>query len=377
MNERTTTRVRDAEGQLSQRTDAYLRDEYALSGVSVYVQLLIGTALYLFGRVSTPGYMSVLLSGAAVILIWAVSRLLQRNASAEKGVLREYLGSLGEKAASLLLALCFLVDSQLALFALCAVMGEVLPDVNTFWAALFAALMTALSLRGAPYALPRLSRILRWVLLLFMAWPMLTALPQGSIGHLCPALGMGPGSVLSGALRMGGCAAGACCPWLLPQSPGTFAAMREKKPRGLGSLLGGVLFAALFALEAAYLLPFYALARPETAGWRLLIFSTLSPSLIGWSLMLWAMLFFLLLALSAGTSRAAALLARAAGKGTPTPFLPAVLLLLQVPLAALNTDISEGLLLRLAPFRGLAVLLVLSALLARLGIRKVKGGKRP
>ena len=364
MNKRTTTFVRDEESQLAQRTDAYLRDEYALAGVSVYVQWLIGIALYLFSRVSTPGYMSVLLSGAAMTGIWALSRFLQRNADPEKGVLRACLGRYGEKTASAALALCFFADSQLAFFTLCAVMSEVLPDVNTLWAALATALLTAFALKGDPFALPRLSRVLRWVLLLFMAWPVIAALPQGNIGHLFPALGMGAGNILSGGLWLCGCAAGACCPWLLPQSADTGKAMQSGKRKGLGSLLGGLFFSALFALLAAYLLPFYALARPETAGWRLLIFSTLSPSLIGWSLMLWAVLFFLLLALSAGTSRAALLIARAAGREKPSFLLTAVLLFMQVPLSALNTDKGEEILLNTAPYRAVIVIAVLAALLA-------------
>lgn len=370
MNERTATDVRDEESQLAQRTDAYLRDEFALSGVSVYVQLLIGIGLYLFGHVSTPGYQCVLLSGGALASIWALSRFLQRKAPPEMGPLRAFLGPVGEKAADALLALCFLLDAQLAFFTLCAVMSEVLPDVNTLWTALAAALLTACALNGDSYALPRLSRIMRWVLLLFMAWPMIAALPQGSIGHLCPVLGIGTERIFSGSLWLCGCAAGACCPWLLPNSADTARAMQAGKPRGFGSLLGGLIFSALFALTAAYLLPFYALARPETLGWRMLIFSTLSPSLIGWSLMLWAILFFLLLGLSAGTSRAAVWIARAAGKERPSRLLTAVLLLLQVPLAALNTDRGEGLLLRLAPFRGIAVAAVLGALLTGRSRRK-------
>ena len=374
MNERTTTFVRDEESQLAQRTDAYLRDEYALAGVSVYAQWLIGIALYLFSRVSTPGYMSVLLSGAAMTGIWALSRFLQRNADPEKGVLRAYLGRFGEKAAAAALAMCFLTDAQLAFFTLCAVMSEVLPDVNTLWAALATALLTAFALKGEPFALPRLSRVLRWVLLLFMAWPVIAALPQGNIGHLSPVLGMGAGNILSGGLWLCGCAAGACCPWLLPQSADTGKAMQSGKRKGLGSLLGGLFFSALFALLAAYLLPFYALARPETAGWRLLIFSTLSPSLIGWSLMLWAVLFFLLLALSAGTSRAALLITSAAGREKPSSLLTAVLLLMQVPLSALNTDQSEDILLRLAPFRAVIVAAVLIALLAGYCIKTRRKG---
>lgn len=374
MNSRTVTSVHSGESMLRQRMDAFLRDQYALSGVSVFVQTVIGCCLYLFDRVSTPGYLCVLLSMGSAGAFYAAASFLQRRADPEKGVLKTYLGAAGEKAAAVLLAVCLLMDAQLASFSLCAVMSEVLPDVSTLLVALAVFLLTAFAIGGRDqYALPRLSRILRWVLILFLLWPLFRALPQGNRGHLFPLLGQGAGSIFSGALWMTGCAAGAVYPWLLPKGAPEEKMMREGKKKGIGSLLGGGLFGCVFALAAAFLLPFYALARPETLGWRLMIFGTLSPSLIGWSLNVWAILFFLLLGMSAGVTRAASLLSAAAEKSASSPFLLTFLLFLQLPLAALHTDDAALVLVMLSPLRGTVTAGLLGLMLLCSALKKTMG----
>ena len=128
---------------------------------------------------------------------------------------------------------------------------------------------------------------------------------------------------------------------------------------------------------AAYLLPFYALARPEALGWRALLYAEISSSLTGWSLLLCAQMFLMLFSLAAGVTRAAALLSRAAGKKKSPPWLLAALLLLLMGAAGLNPPGFSALLLAALPWRAVLALLALAAMVIGSLLRGKPGKEQP
>ena len=348
----TETNVTGRQSLLQERRRVYALEQYALSGLQLYVQMAIGLALYLYQHVSTPGYLSLalLLPFAAGLMGGAL--WLCRRRQAGETPLESAVGRRLARVLAVALALCALMDAQLAAYSLCAVLSETLPSVSSLWAALAAAVVTALAIGGGDeYALPRLARLLRWLLGLMVGFCAATALPHGSPGHLAPWLGRGTGSVLQGALWMSGGVASCCLPLLTPQRETNLQGLYDGGKRGLRTVLLSLTLGMVTALTSAFLLPFYALARPETLGWRLLLVSDVSPSLAGWSLLLCGLLMLLLMAQAAGVTRAASLICWAAGRDTASPFLITGLLMLLFPLSALSTQDAEALLRALAPWR--------------------------
>jgi len=354
----TATPVHSMDALLQYRKDAFAREQGILSAVSVLGQSVIGAALYLYGHVGTPGYLSILLTVPWALLIAALSLYLIQHA--KDGAVLEAAGKTPGKIFPLMLFPVFFLDAQLAAYAISAILSDALPRFSPLLTMLAVALIMAAAMGGEnEYALPRLAGMLRWPLLIALFYCGLTALPHGSPGYLFPLLGRGTGSIFQGALWMGGCTAGACCPLLIP-SPCPSLSPFQKKGRMLyRPLLGALLAAALYALISACLLPAYSLARPENLGFRLLLFTKISGSSLAWSLLVFAQLFLLLLTLAAGIMRCAHLLTGMAGKRKPSPLLTGALLLLLVPAAALKTLPVQDALIRLAPFRGAAVMLVL------------------
>ena len=348
--DKTNTPVHDPDQMRLQRALVGVSDQGAFSALSLYGQMFIGLALYLYGAVSTPGYLSVALVLPFLLALCLAAGWLSRRCRPGEDPAAAAVGDGTARLLGLLPAAAFLMDAQLALFALCAITREVLPDFSSLWTALMIAWMTALALGGgsAKDALPRLARLMRWVLLAMLLFCAAAALPYGHVGHLFPLWGHGAGSILRGALWMNGCAAGACWPWLMPRDA---AVSEQKEKRLLRPAFMALAAAAATALCSAYLLPVYALARPETPGWRMLLLTNVSPSVPGWSLLLTALLLLLLMALSAGVTRAGALIARAAGKESASPVLLFVLLTLLVPAGALDTNGIRRFLTAAAPWR--------------------------
>lgn len=371
----TVTDVTDRQTLLRERHKAYALEQYALSGLSLYAQTIIGLALYLYSHVSTPGYLSLLLQLPCCAGLMGGALWLCRRRQAGETPLASAVGRPLARVLAAALALCALLDAQLAAYSLCAILSDVLPHISSLWAALTVAVVTALAIGGGDeYGLPRLARLLRWLLALMIGFCTATALPHGSLGHLAPWLGRGMGSIGRGALWMSGSVASCCLPLLMPQRESNLQALCDEGKAGLRTVLLSLGLGLLTALCSAFLLPFYALARPETLGWRLLLVSDVSPSLIGWSLLLCALLMLLLMAQAAGVTRAASLLCWAAGKRTASPFLITVLLMLLLPLAALSTREAEALLQALAPWRGAVAAAVVAAGMVGSGIRKRRRG---
>ncbi len=373
MNSQTRSAVHDHASLLRQRSLSRFQDECALNGVSIYGQITVGLALYLYGFVSTPGYFSVLLSGLYLLLSCLLAYPLARRAGQEENVLSWAAGKRLGKALSLFMAGVFLLDALLAFLALCAIVENILPNVSALWTSLLIGGLSALALNGRnPRALASLSRPLRWGILGAMLYCAAAALPHGNPGHLFPWLGWGPDRILLGGGWMCGCAAAGCAPLLLPRSaPGERGSIGRKAL--LLPALAAVLLGASAALFSAWLMPVYALARPESLGWRMLLISNMSPSVLGWSLEVIALMFLMLLTLSAGLQRAAFCIAWTAGKASPSSLLIAVLALLLVPSGALRIKVIEDALRMLAPWRAAAMALVLLALwTGALTRRKIK-----
>lgn len=370
----TASSVHTMDDMLSQRSHALALDQCALSGVSLYGQMAIGIAFYLYSHVSTPGYLSILLTLPFLLFLSLGSWWLARQTPPDENVIRWALGKKAEKPISLCFALIFLLDAQLAFYALTAMMQNVLPNMSTLLIALSVAFTAAVTLgRGDEYALHRLTRFLRWVFLCIFAYCAITSLPYGSAGHLYPLLGHGGNSIFRGAAWMCGCLGGAACPLILPQQSGSHAALCEKKSAFLGPQLFALLSAVLTALLSAYLMPVYALARPETLGWRMLLITHVNPSQMAWSLFLCAQMLLMLLSLSAGVTRSAALIARCMPHGASKPFLIALLFFFLLPLSALDLDPIEALLRKIAPMRGALAFLLMGLLLPGGIIRRTKG----
>ena len=320
----TTTDVTDRQTLLRERHKAYALEQYALSGLQLYAQVAIGLALYLYGHVSTPSYLALALLLPFTAGLMGGALWLCRRRQAGETPLASAVGKPLARVLAVTLALCALLDAQLAAYSLSAILSEVLPNVSSLWVALAVAVVTALAIGGGDeYGLPRLARLLRWLLGLMIGFCAVTALPHGSLGHLAPWLGRGMGSVLQGALWMTGSVATSCLPLLTPQRETALQALCDGGKTGLRTVLLSLTLGMVTALISAFLLPFYALARPE------------------------------------GVTRAASLICWAAGKETASPFLITVLLMMLLPLSALASQDAETLLRALAPWRGAGVAAVL------------------
>ena len=371
---KTSTPVHSMDAMLRQRETALAHDQCVLSGVSLYGQIYIGIALYLYSHVSTPGYLSILLAAPFLLLVSLLSLWLARQADPRQGVLRWAAGRRAGSVMAVVLAAVFWLDAQLAVYSLTAIVQNVLPNVSTLWVSLAIAVMMAITIGGGEeHALPRLARMLRWLILAFFLYCLFTALPYGKMGHLFPLLGHGGGRLFQGALWICGCLGGACCPLILPNAGQYMGPLRSRTSLLLRPQLTALAAAILTALLSAYLLPVYALARPETLGWRLLLITHVSPSVVGWSLFLCAVMFLMLITLAAGVTQSASLLTWAAGAPRAKPYIIAVLLLLQVPAAALDLEVIEEGLTRIAPWRGAAVLLILLTLALGALVKKGRG----
>ncbi|MBE5783984.1 MAG: hypothetical protein E7329_11800 [Clostridiales bacterium] len=362
--QQTATPVHTMDDMLSQRSRALALDQCALSGVSLYGQLTIGIAFYLYAHVSTPGYLSILITLPYLLLMSLGGWWLARQTPSSENAIQWAVGKKAEKPLSLCFSLIFLLDAQLAFYALTAMMQNVLPDMSTFFISLAVALTTAITISGGDeYALHRLTRFLRWIFLLVFLYCAITSLPYGSIGHLFPLLGHGTGSIFQGALWMCGCLGGAACPLIMPQQASTHSALCEKRGAFLRPQFFALLAGACTALLSAYLMPVYALARPETLGWRMLLITHVNPSQMGWSLFLCGQMFLMLITLSAGVTRAAALITHTLRQKNHKPFLITLLLFFLLPIAALDLSAMDALLIQIAPFRGIAALLLMLLLL--------------
>jgi len=338
------------------RRAALTRDRWLLSALNLYAQAAVGLSLYLYGSVSTPGYLSVFLSVPVPVLL-----VLLAERAAGMGPL--------PRALCLLPAAVCLMDAQLAFFALCAVLADVMPDLNLPLAAAAYTAALGAGLGGAsPYALPRLARLMVFLLIPPALFCGACALGHGNASHFFPLLGYGPESILRGGVWMSGAAASACCPHLLPGSA-------KLPPRAaLTPLLLALLMGALTAAVSAWLMPVYALSGQRTLGWRMLLVAHMTPSVPCWSLAVAGVLMLLLLSVCAGVRRAAAFLGGFFGKKSDPGWAAAALMLLLLPAGALQTAPIRDFLIQAAPWR--TVLMAAAAAAPCLGRRHGQSGRK-
>ena len=98
MRRQTTTTIHTAQELLAQRTQVFSSQQSALSGLTLYAQLRIGMAMYLFGHVSTPGYLSVLLTVPAAAALYLLSAYVARRAAPGRRPLESAAACRGDAA---------------------------------------------------------------------------------------------------------------------------------------------------------------------------------------------------------------------------------------------------------------------------------------
>lgn len=352
----THTAVHSRQAVLGQRQGESLRNHFTLSAVLLYAQLVIGCGFWLYHRVGTPGYMSILLLVLPMTGLYFISCYL-----AEKPAIREGIAG---KGAHILLFACLMLDAQLSLYAFTAIVREILPDYNTALITLVTLLCVLPALRRQhSHALPSFARLLRYPLLLGLGFSMLGAMRFGRMDHLFPLLGRGAESILSGALWMGAALSAALTPLFIHTPPSG----RQQKGRGYLSLLLGLLLGAGTALAAAYLLPYHFLTLPDALGARLLMPIKVHPALIAWSVTVCLMMLLMLLSLAASLSRGIHMLSHTIGR----PVRPWLAFLL-VPLPALSTDIARQIVMDLSAVRLICILGTVLLLGCKCLGRKVK-----
>ena len=339
---------------IAQRQTTALRDKSALNALSVYAQLCIGFSLYLYGQVSTPGYLSTLLTLPVLLLLFLPSWFLAGWKQPGLSVTESAAGTSGARIFFLCFFLLHLMDAQLAFFTLCAAVRDVMPDFERTAVALAAALFCALG-GGEDESLSRLSRPLKWLIGALLLYCVVIAVPHGSAAHFFPLLGYGPASILRGALWMCGGLASAVWPLLNREDqapPQRFFPMLRAPLLALG--LGAVTYAA-----SVWLMPVYVMQRPESLGWRMLILVHMTPSVPAWSMEVIGLMLLLLTAAAYSASQASFALSQFGGKQKSPRFLTAALLFLLVPACVIDPDSVQEMLAAAAPWRGSAYLALL------------------
>ena len=266
-----------------------------------------------------------------------------------------------------------MLDSALVFTGLCAMIEDVMTDLHPLAASFAVLLFTALSLFfQGKHALSRLAGFLRWIVGCMLLYCAFAALPHGQFSHFFPLLGYRPERIGEGAVWMCGAVSCCCAPLILAGEENDLRSLIRKPstmaiPSAL-SLSAGV----MTLLVSVWLMPVYALARPQTLGWRMMLVANMTPSVAAWSLEFLGLTLLLLLALCGSLTRAGALLARAGEKRKTPPSLPAVLSLLLVPVCFLPGQELRQALIALAPYRSAVVLITLMAftLASRKGKRR-------
>ena len=370
MTGKTETKVHSVQEMKAQRWQALAQDRCALCGLAVYTQIFIGLALYIYNHVSTPGYLSILLTVPFALLLLFLARKTARSSGTEKHL---------SKPASFLFALLHLFNAQLVFTCLCAILTNIMPD-HSLWAM---ALLTALALAWANTgrredALARLGHFLKWLILILLGYGLVTSLPYGNASYFFPILGFGWESIGKGALWM--CGAVSCCalPLLTPQNSQALSPMLTKKSTAVKPVLLSILAGCGTMLVSVLLMPVRTMARSETLGWRLMLAINMTPSIPAWSMEALGVLLLFFLALNYHVTQAAALLLP--DQKEPSGFMLLLLLLILVPCAACPLPEITETLTQIAMFRGpvtLAVTLILFFVHVPRGKKTGKEGTGP
>lgn len=355
---------------LSQRRSSLFRDECALDAIGVFVQLLIGFSLYLYGSVSTPGYLALLLTIPYILLLLGLGRFLLVRTPPDGDPVSAAVGNRGAVCFYLMFALIHLADAQLTFYALCALLQDVLPEQNPLWTALAVAAGCAYALDSRrEHVLPRLGRVTKWVVGALLLYCLACAVPHGKTAHFFPLLGYGPGSIFIGALWLCGAVCGGVWPLLTPRGE-DLASLYSPTKAALFPWLRAVFFGVLAYAVSVWLMPVYSLARASTVGWRLLLLAHMTPSIPAWSMEVTGLILLFLLCLARSANQTCAWLSRCAGQRKSSRFLPLLILLFAVPASVLKLPAIQRFFVAAAPFRALLMLVLLSLLCA---VQFIKG----
>ena len=359
----TETSVHSPAQMIAQRRTAALLDKSGLNALSVYAQLAIGFSLYLYEQVSTPGYLSTLLTLPVLLLLFLPGRFLASRKQPGLSVTVSAAGTGGARIFFLCFFLLHLLDAQLAFFTLCAVVRDVMPDFERTAVALAAALFCALG-SGEDEGLNRLSRPLKWLIGALLLYCVLIAVPHGSAAHFFPLLGYGPASILRGTLWISGGLASAAWPMLTREDTEPplrfFPTLRAPL---LALVLGIITY-----LASVWLMPVYVMQRPESLGWRMLLLVHMTPSVPAWSMEVIGLMLLLLTATAYSASQASFVLSQFGGQQKTPRFLTAALLFLLVPACVTDPDSVQEMLAAASPWRAavsfmLLILLCLCSLI--------------
>ncbi len=373
MTAQTTTDVHSTAQMKAQRWKALAEDRCALSGISVYTQIFIGMALYLYGHVSTPGYLSILLTIPFAFLLLFLARRTGRNAEGQNGVIACAAGKRGTKIVLFLFLLLHLMNAQLIFVSLCAMLLDAMPEHSLWKMTLLVVPVLAWANSGRQEdALARLSRFLKWVIFLLLLSAFLSAAPHGRAAHFFPVLGYGWKSIVHGGLWMCGAVWSCAWPLLMPQNPQTLSPMLTGKRKTVIPVLISILAGCATMAVSVWLMPFYAMARAETMGWRLMLVANMTPSIPAWSTETVGILLLFFLSLSHSASQVSALAAQMAGKRESSGWVTLLLLLALVPCAVMQDAAMQETLIHLAFWRGPVTLILLLGLYLSSTIQKKK-----
>ncbi|MBR6809467.1 MAG: hypothetical protein IKM64_04225 [Clostridia bacterium] len=349
----TKTSVHTEKARENQRQAAQMKGWVALSSLHLYAQLLCGLCFFLYRYVSTPSYLSLLLLLLPLIAVYyACCRI-----SLKQLLWHSFPG----KCAGIAFIFCLYADAFTALAGLSGMVQELLPDYNSLLMTIAIVLcVLPLLKRRQQNALQNLALLLCIPLFLALLFVFPGSIPQGSGGNLFPLLGQGGGRILWGSLWMCGCLSPALFPLLAhpPEKNGLLAR------NGCLHLIAALFFAFVTALMAAYLMPFYFLARPESPGARFMLFLDTNTSLLAWSLTVCGMMLLLLVSLCCAIEESSILLWRITKKQLhPLALLP----LLSLPL--LPSPMAEEVICFLFPLR--ALLMGVGLILLSIGGKRI------
>ena len=356
-----------------QRWRSFAQDQCSLCAVSVYTQIYMGLSFYLYGNVSTAGSFSILLALPFLCLLLLPAFWIAGKARRGEKTLQASAGPLVSRAAFILFSLIHLFDAQLVFYAFCAILRNVMPEHHPLALAVTVVLVSAFALHGShAFALPRLCRFLKWLIGGLLLYCMLVSIPHGQASHFFPVLGYGVHSIKNGALWMFGAVSLGVWPLLMPQEQEALAPVLENKGILIRRMFCSIAAGIITMLFSVWLMPVYAMSRPESLGWRLLLFTNMTPSIPAWSMQVIGLLFLFLLSLSYNISQISRITEDAVGK-KPSLFFILVLYLALVPAGVLGQESTSKLLVSLAPIR--AALAAAALLILGLGVA-VKGRKK-
>ena len=357
MNVKTYSSVHTMNREKTPRRRESAKANERLAAINVYVQCIIGFSLYLYDHVSTPGWISLLAAIPFLITVYFLGRFLYTGAEPGQNAVSSVAGKTGGRIVFFSFFMIHMLDALTVFFALIAVIQDVMPDLSVVLSALAVCLFCAYALfSGGENAVPRLARFLPNLILLLFLCCLLFAVPYGKAAHFFPALGYGAVSIGKGTLWICGAFSSAAWPILLPVKPGEPSIPASYGAKAFFRCVIPLLAAVMTYCVSVWLMPVYALARPESMGWRMLLVTHMTPSVPAWSMEVLGLFLLLLFSLCASVKQAAAFFSASAGNEKKDFPVASLLLLLLFPSCLIEQPLLQRFLIRIYPWRGYTAL---------------------